>query len=96
MVALFVFGFKVSEEVQDREIREWFLSWSFSLACTACVLNQIAASVLVTENHRLFQGLNAMASKVQEDENTTETSDDEDNELSSFVGPDGKLKLVST
>ena len=96
-MALFVFGFKVAEEVQEREIKEWFLSWSFSLACTACVLNQIAASILVTENKRLFQELNAPASKVQEDEVTyvTDEDEEEDTELSNFVGPDGKLKFVS-
>ena len=48
-----MFGFKVSEEIEDMGVTEWFLSWSFSLACTAFVLNQIAASLLITENKRL-------------------------------------------
>ena len=52
-VALAVFGFKVAEELELMSISEWILSWSFSLACTAFVLNQIAASILVTESKRL-------------------------------------------
>ena len=59
MVGLFVFGFKVAEEVEVQGHDEWFLSWSFSLACTAFVLNQIAASILVTENKRLYQEENS-------------------------------------
>ena len=48
-------AFQDDEEIQDKRPSEWFLSWSFSLACTAFVLNQIAASILVTENKRLHQ-----------------------------------------
>ena len=55
MVGLFIFGFKVAEDIEEQGPSDWFLSWSFSLACTAFVLNQIAASILVTENKRLFQ-----------------------------------------
>jgi len=54
VVALFVFGFKVAEEISEMAVTQWFLSWSFSLACTAFVLSQIAASILLTENKRLF------------------------------------------
>ena len=49
-----MFGVKVAEEVEERSVDDWFLSWSFSLACTAAVLNQIAASLLVTEHKRLL------------------------------------------
>ena len=52
-VSLFVFGFKVAEEVQVMNVKDWALSWSFSLSCTACFLIQIAASVLVSESKRL-------------------------------------------
>jgi len=52
-VSLFVFGFKVAEEVQDMDVQDWALSWSFSLSCTACILIQIAASVLVSESKRM-------------------------------------------
>ena len=55
MVGLFIFGFKVAEDIEETGYSDWFLSWSFSLACTAFVLNQIAASILVTENKRLWQ-----------------------------------------
>lgn len=55
IVGLCIFGFKVAEEIESHGHDDWFLSWSFSLACTAFVLNQIAASILVTENKRLFK-----------------------------------------
>ena len=41
---------------------EWFLSWSFSLCCTGFVMNQIAASILITETKRQAR-LEAEASK---------------------------------
>ena len=55
LVGLIVFSVRVAEEVEELAVSEWFLSWSFSLACTAFVLNQIAASLLITENKRLLQ-----------------------------------------
>ena len=48
-----MFGLKVTEEVEDMGATDWALSWSFSLSCTACLLIQIAASVLVRESKRL-------------------------------------------
>ena len=54
LVGLIVFGFKVADDVTDLGVTDWFLSWSFSLACTAFFLNQIAASLLITENKRLL------------------------------------------
>ena len=55
IVGLGVFGFKVAEDIEVQGRDDWFLSWSFSLACTAFVLDQIAASILITENKRLYK-----------------------------------------
>ena len=55
LVGLIIFGVKVADEVKDMGVTDWFLNWSFSLACTAFVLNQIAASLLITENKRLIR-----------------------------------------
>lgn len=79
MVSLFVFGFKVAEEIEERHIQEWFLSWSFSLACTSLLLNQISASILITENKRLYTEQNE-AQKSQVDCSNSFSGED-DNEL---------------
>lgn len=50
MVGLFVFGFSVVAQIRPSAD---YLSWSFSLAATAFVLNEIAASILITETRRL-------------------------------------------
>lgn len=57
VVGLCVFGFKVIEGIQDSPESDWFLSYSFSLACTAFVLSAISGSILMTESKRLSQRL---------------------------------------
>ena len=53
LVGLCVFGYFFLFEIPKRA--NWTLSWSFSLACTAFVLNEVAASILVTETKRLYK-----------------------------------------
>ena len=53
LVTLCVFGAKAAEEIEDiLKVEEWTFSWSFSMACTAFVMNAISASILITENNR--------------------------------------------
>jgi len=52
---LCVFVWHVLQGIPPTTESDWFLSWSFSLACTAVVLNAISASLLVTESKRLHK-----------------------------------------
>jgi len=54
LIGLCVFCWRVLDAIPDSG-SDWFLSWSFSLACTSFVLNSISASILVTESKRLHQ-----------------------------------------
>ncbi|ELU12937.1 hypothetical protein CAPTEDRAFT_198740 [Capitella teleta] len=85
MVAIFVFCFKVAEEIQVLHgASEWFLSWSFSLCCTAFVMNQIAASILVTESKRI--------SRMEEEEKNSPESRALTEELKRITAPDIKAR----
>lgn len=55
LVSLANFGLKVVTDINEKKTTEWYLSWSFTLICTAFVLNEIAASVLVSEKTRVLK-----------------------------------------
>ncbi|CAD5118477.1 unnamed protein product [Dimorphilus gyrociliatus] len=55
LVSLAIFGFKVVSDIDAKKTTEWYLSWSFTLICTAFVLNEIAASVLASEKHKILK-----------------------------------------
>lgn len=57
LVSLANFGLKVVTDIDEKKTTDWYLSWSFTLICTAFVLNEIAASVLVSEKHRILKEL---------------------------------------
>jgi len=59
LVGLVLFGWRVMDGIPTSG-SDWFLSWSFSLACTAFVLNAISATVLVTESKRLHKHKNRL------------------------------------
>ena len=54
MAGLATFGSKIVDKQEaQKETYDWVLSWSFTLACTAFILDIIGTSLLVTERKRL-------------------------------------------